>query len=230
MYEMSTIQNPPTEVFSLATCEATISAGLKSFYEVGKALAQIRDAKLYKEKGYGTFESYCKEVWDMSKPRAFELMKAQDTISNLKKSAIADKMPATESQCRPLTKLTPADQQKVWKQVVTECERGNVKVTAKRVEQEVKKFLSPQVKIEAEKSDEQRAQEDAGFTKEDFEESPEAIAGYLEYVFSLVQNKVEDLHESIKDCPYTLKKQHKEVIIKAVVTANQNLIEYLQKD
>ena len=49
---------------SLETCEEVIEAGIQTFYEVGQALAHIRDAQLYRT-GYVTFQSYLKERWGL---------------------------------------------------------------------------------------------------------------------------------------------------------------------
>lgn len=77
------------------------------FYEVGCALAQIRDSELYKET-YTTFEDYCKERWGMSRQRAYQLIKAAEVYDNL--STAVDK-PINEAQIRPLTKLSSPDKQ-----------------------------------------------------------------------------------------------------------------------
>ena len=45
--------------------EGVINRNLQSFYEVGRALMEIRDNELYKVKnggGYGTFEAYCQDT------------------------------------------------------------------------------------------------------------------------------------------------------------------------
>ena len=44
-----------------------------TFIEVGKALLAIRDAKLYR-KTHKTFEAYCRDRWEMSRPRAYQLI------------------------------------------------------------------------------------------------------------------------------------------------------------
>ena len=53
--------------------ERTIESGLNTFVEVGRALTEIRDAKLYRAT-HKTFESYCKDRWEISRPRAYALM------------------------------------------------------------------------------------------------------------------------------------------------------------
>ena len=95
--------------------EETISKGLKTFVEVGNALAEIRDSKSYKEvAGYDTFEAYCRDKWEMVASRARQLCLAANIVENIKSVTIVT--PSTESQARPLTKLkTPEQQQEAWK-------------------------------------------------------------------------------------------------------------------
>ena len=46
----------------LAECEAVIERGQQTFIEVGQALMEIRDSRLYRET-HATFEAYCNERW-----------------------------------------------------------------------------------------------------------------------------------------------------------------------
>ena len=55
------------EQHDLAGCEAVIERGLKTFREVGAALTEIRDARLYRG-GYDTFEDYLSARWAMQRP------------------------------------------------------------------------------------------------------------------------------------------------------------------
>ena len=51
---------------TLAECENVIERGLATFVEVGQALMEIRNRRLYREQ-YETFEDYCRERWGWSK-------------------------------------------------------------------------------------------------------------------------------------------------------------------
>lgn len=103
------------ETTKLFECETIIERGLKTFVDVGGALLEIRDLKLYRA-NYGTFEDYCQNRWGMSRPRAYQLIEAAETLSNL--STIVDILPATESQARPLTQLEPEQQLEAWNRVL----------------------------------------------------------------------------------------------------------------
>lgn len=64
-------------VVLLAKAEATIERGLATFMEVGAALGQIRDGKLYREQ-HDSFESYCRDRWNFTARRANQLMDAAE--------------------------------------------------------------------------------------------------------------------------------------------------------
>lgn len=83
-----------TEKTLLAECESVIQKGLGTFLEVGRALAEIRDQQLYRET-HKTFEKYCKDVWDLSRGRAYQQIGGYETVSLLedKMSTIVDKNP-----------------------------------------------------------------------------------------------------------------------------------------
>lgn len=80
----------PVESDALQNAEKTIERGLSTFIDVGQALAEIRDQRLYRA-DYGTFEDYCSARWNMSRSRAYEMIDAAEVADQV--SAIADKAP-----------------------------------------------------------------------------------------------------------------------------------------
>jgi hypothetical protein len=102
--------NEPAESRTLQQLEAVIESGLRTFVEVGVALMEIRERRLYREQGFTTFEDYCLERWKMSRPRAYQLMEAAYVVGNL--STIVDK-PKNEAQARELAPLSPEQQREV---------------------------------------------------------------------------------------------------------------------
>lgn len=56
-------------------CERIVSEGLGTFREVGIALQQINEQRLYRE-GFETFVDYLKVKWDMSESQGYRLMDA----------------------------------------------------------------------------------------------------------------------------------------------------------
>lgn len=61
----------------LTELEQTVRAGLKTFVEVGTALLEIRDQRLYRA-GYGSFEEYCKQELNFSRQRGHQLIQAAE--------------------------------------------------------------------------------------------------------------------------------------------------------
>jgi len=117
----------------LIALEETIKQGLDTFVEVGEALLEIRDSRLYRIE-HSTFENYCREKWGMSRTFAFYQIEAAKTVNNLNVHNCEHK-PTTESQARPLTKLPPKDQPKAWQKAVEIA--GGEQPTAKQVSQAV---------------------------------------------------------------------------------------------
>ncbi len=65
---------------ALAECERVIERGLKTFIEVGHALARIREERLYRET-HTTFEAYCRDRWEFDASRARQLISAAKTVT-----------------------------------------------------------------------------------------------------------------------------------------------------
>src|SRR5215831_18370734 len=84
-----------TELALLEKCEVAIEKGLRTFFEVGTALAEIRAGNLYR-RDYDTFEEYCRKRWELSRIHAHRLMGAAEVIQNL--LPIGNKLPTHESQ------------------------------------------------------------------------------------------------------------------------------------
>lgn len=101
-----------TEAKSFAKLEALetrVESGLTNFIDVGNALTEIRDRKLYQVAGHTAFEDYCRIRWGMAKSKAYYLINAADTVSTIvDKSKIT-----TESQARELSRVEPARRQEV---------------------------------------------------------------------------------------------------------------------
>ena len=127
------------ELSRLDTLETTIERGLNTFVEVGTALAEIRDSKLYR-KSFGTFEDYCQERWGMSRIHAHRLMTSAGVVSNL---LPIGNIPKTESQARPLTTLEPEEQIAAWETAVNTAPNG--KITAAHVQSVVDEIKRPTI-------------------------------------------------------------------------------------
>jgi hypothetical protein len=124
----------PAEVQTLEHYEEIIALGIKTFVLVGHALLTIRDRRLYRG-AYSTFEDYCRQRWDLSRPYAYQLMEASAVVENV--SAIADIVPVNEAQARPLTTLPAEQQREVWREAVETAPPSGI--TAKHVQVTVKR-------------------------------------------------------------------------------------------
>ncbi|WDD36132.1 hypothetical protein PQG02_31110 (plasmid) [Nostoc sp. UHCC 0926] len=107
----------------------------RAFFEAGKALAELRDRRLYRST-HSTFEEYCKDRFGFERRHPYRLIEAAGVVDNLIKmcpiwtqNEIEDApatvhsdqlqiLPTSEGQVRPMTKLEPQQQQEVWQQAV----------------------------------------------------------------------------------------------------------------
>ncbi|ACN15708.1 hypothetical protein HRM2_46350 [Desulforapulum autotrophicum HRM2] len=97
----------------LTRLENLIARNQGRFHEIGKALKEIKDTRLYKLNLFSSFETYARVRWDMGRAQAYRLIESYKVISNL--SPIGDILPSNESQVRPLAPLGPIEQRKIWK-------------------------------------------------------------------------------------------------------------------
>ena len=118
----------------LLQLEMLIARNQEQFYNIGSALKEIRDKRLYKQALFDTFEAYVRTRWEMGRAHAYRLIKFYEVIHNL--SPIGDILPANESQVRPLAQLEPVEQQRAWKEFL----HSGVELTALNI----KKFIDAQ--------------------------------------------------------------------------------------
>lgn len=86
--------------------EGIIEGGLQTFVEVGSALMEIRNSRLYRA-SHATFEDYCRQRWGMSRIHAHRMIEAETVATHL---LPIGNIPATESVARPLASLPPEQQ------------------------------------------------------------------------------------------------------------------------
>lgn len=130
-----------TEQAQLIACEKIIEKGYNTFIEVGNALFEIRNNKLYREK-HSTFEEYCKGKWQIKRQRAYELMEAASIVNTL--SEISDKnnigdpqelsINIRESHAAALAKIPQELRNDVWQKVVEVQQNTGKAVTAKVIQ------------------------------------------------------------------------------------------------
>lgn len=79
---MSLLPLPADEATRLSYCEQTIAIGLKNFVDVGTALLEIQQHRLYRST-HANFAIYCQERWGMGKGYAYRVMEATKIVGIL---------------------------------------------------------------------------------------------------------------------------------------------------
>jgi len=123
---MLIIQEPEAQLDTqeqarLDELESTIEQGLQRFYEIGKALDEICQSRLYRQ-SYKNFEAYCRDRWGIARQTAHRFIAATQVVDNLAKTGL--QIPKKENQVRPLAKLTPEQQVKIWGEAVDLAQDG----------------------------------------------------------------------------------------------------------
>lgn len=125
-----------SETQQLTSLETVIETGLETFVQVGQALMEIRDKRLYRER-HATFGDYCHQRWGFQRAHAYRMIEAAQVVSNL--SPIGDTpKPANEAQTRPLVSLPPEWQREAWQRAVETAPEG--RVTERHVRQVVEEL------------------------------------------------------------------------------------------
>jgi len=111
----------PEQQNRLLELETTIERGLSTFLEVGQALLEIREQRLYRA-AYKDFESYCRERWHFSAHHGARILRSIVVARHLLEGPADPKdgdcpLPRSlsETLLRPLTALEPSLQQSVWR-------------------------------------------------------------------------------------------------------------------
>lgn len=158
--DISLQENPPSATITVSAVEVTEltqeeqSDRLllerkveRAFFEAGKALAELRDRRLYRST-HGTFEEYCRDRFGYTHRRVNYLIAGCLVVDNLimgtncSQNGKADEMgtncsqnekvnetgtnrsqilPTSEGQVRPMTKLKPQQQCEVWQTAVKQA-------------------------------------------------------------------------------------------------------------
>jgi hypothetical protein len=123
------------EYARLETLETTISKGMDTFVEVGSALAEIRDSRLYRQY-HRSFDAYCRDQWDLGKSQAYRLITASEVVGDLSRARDESDedvpLPTSGRQAEELAKADPADRVDVMREA---AEDGPV--TSSRIKEAV---------------------------------------------------------------------------------------------
>ncbi len=138
------------ETVRLCELERIIQKGKDTFVEVGTALSEIRDAKLYRPAQ--TFEQYCKDRWGFSRIRAHQLIEAAQTSVVL----TTVNRPTTERQARELAKAPPEKREEVMEKAQEKAKDEGKPVAARHVEEAVAEAIEAVV-VDGTKDDDKPA-------------------------------------------------------------------------
>ncbi len=164
--------------------ETTIKKGLNTFVEVGQALLEIRDKKLYRIE-YKTFEEYCQEKWQMTRRRSYQLIEASLAIENVNPGT---QMPKNEKEVRPLTALEPEVQNAVWQETV---EKHGENITANKVQEVANDWKEASKEIKQQKNEGVFvAATDKDILKKAKEIKEQKAAAYKQKIVERIENKV----------------------------------------
>lgn len=126
--------------YRLRELESRIERGLETFVDVGLALMEIRDSRLYREGGHTTFEHYCRERWKIGQSQAYRLLDAARVAKVLTESSPIGELPDNEFQARELARLKePETIREVWQEV----RESTPEPTARDIRQAVDRRINP---------------------------------------------------------------------------------------
>ena len=140
------------EAVELNRCEGVVEKGLAAFLDVGQALWQIRQSRLYRER-FDTFEEYVEQRWHMSKSSAYRVISATEIVQQLEASYLETNgspvgdagehlLPVNEAQARPLAQLAEHQRAGAWAAAV---EKAGGQPTAAVVQEVVAGMLPPKL-------------------------------------------------------------------------------------
>lgn len=125
----------------IAALESIIELGLQTFVEVGRALQEINESRLYREQGHATFEDYCQKRWGWKRRIAYYYIQAAEVAENVQ--LIAQTEPSL-TQAVQLASL-PEEQQRELAQHV-DFESTSVS-DLKAIVRDVKAGIAPEMAV-----------------------------------------------------------------------------------
>lgn len=143
------------EMAELMACEAVIANDWENEVQVGMALIQVRDNKLWRN-DYRDFKAYYRVRWAFSHTKVYRLVSAVGIYKNLVQMKDVPK-PESEASLRPLIPLTPEQAQQVWQKAAA-LASGNP-ITERLVRRAVKELgLNPpkHESVQAKKSEQRK--------------------------------------------------------------------------
>jgi hypothetical protein len=115
--------------------EAVVDRAVSASLEAAYAVNAIREKELWRVSGASSFQKYVIGRWGWSKGRVSQLNSAATAARHIEKFTTVN--PTSESQVRPLSGLTEAEQVAAWEEAVETAPKG--RVTSAHVQRTVKR-------------------------------------------------------------------------------------------
>lgn len=126
----ASLTQPETEL--LQALEVVIQSGMACFVEVGAALLEISDKRLYR-KTHATFKDYCREKWKMSARRAYQLCEAAEAVKSLPENVNNCSQITNEGQAREVAKVKPEKRARVVREAAAKAEEEGKPMAARHI-------------------------------------------------------------------------------------------------
>ena len=149
----------------LSELEGIITQNFKAFYNVGCALREIQANQLYRET-HTTFADYAKDLWDMARARAYQMIEAADIVDRLipftehlstTGRQNEKPIPQNERQARALAKYDEGTQIEIWQRAV---ETADGRITAAHIKKTARQLHGEKVEKTIRKARERTASPD----------------------------------------------------------------------
>ena len=147
--EIQTTDQPMTtpQRVRFAELEQTIENKLQAFYDVGNALNEIKESRLYRA-DHGTFEEYCKTKWGFARQHAYRLIASSKVLDNIEPTD-EQRENLRETHLRPLATLPVDEQKKAFLEAMESAPDGQL--TQKHVREVVQEKTGHTVRMKAER-------------------------------------------------------------------------------
>jgi len=109
--EQADLAKPLTEeeIERFAELEEIVEHGRQTYFAVGRALAEIRDRKLYRKENFATFDDYCRVRWQYTGGHARRLIRSSEVAGVLVENVPIGTVLRSESQIRPFLEFPIED-------------------------------------------------------------------------------------------------------------------------
>ena len=130
-----------------AQLEENIENKLQAFYDVGEALNEIRESRLYRAE-HGTFAEYVQAKWGFARQHAYRLIASSKVLDNIEPTE-EQRENLRETHLRPLATLPPSEQKQAFNEAIETAPDGQL--TQKHVHEVVQEKTGQTVRMKAER-------------------------------------------------------------------------------